>query len=83
MPNATLTDITIRKLQPPEKGQVTVWDSLPGFGIRVSQGGTKSFIVLLGSGNRHTIGRFPTISLSDARDEAKRLLAERTLAQLR
>jgi integrase len=78
-----LTELTIRKLQPPASGQVTVWDSLPGFGLRVSQGGAKSFIVLLGSGNRHTIGRFPTISLSDARDEAKRLLAERTLGKHR
>jgi integrase len=78
-----LTDLAIRKLVPPAQGQVTVWDRLPGFGIRVSQGGAKTFIVLVGSGSRHTIGRHPTISLSDARDEAKRILAEKTLGKHR
>jgi integrase len=78
-----LTDLTIRKLQPPPSGHITVWDALPGFGIRVSQGGAKSFIVLLGGGTRHTIGRYPTIALSEARDEAKRVLAERTLGKHR
>jgi integrase len=84
MPNTALTDLAIRKLEPPPVGQITVWDSLPGFGLRVSQGGAKSFIVLLGrTGTRHTIGRYPTISLSDARIEAKRILAERTLGKHR
>ena len=83
MPKSTLTEITLRNLKPPASGQSTVWDALPGFGVRVSQGGTKSFIVLLGSGQRHTIGRYPILSLSDARAEAKRLLAERTLGRAR
>ncbi len=83
MPNAALTELTIRKLQPPATGQTTVWDSVPGFGIRVSQGGAKTFIVLVGGGNRRSIGRFPIISLSHARTEAKRILAERTLGKHR
>lgn len=83
MPKTTLTAITLRNLKPPVSGQATVWDSLAGFGVRVSQGGTKSFIVLLGSGQRHTIGRYPIVSLSDARAEAKRLLAERMLGRAR
>jgi len=79
-----LTEITLRSLKPPASGQRTVWDTMPNFGVRVSQGGAKSFVVLLGrNGLRHTIGRYPVISLQDARGEARRLLAERTLGQHR
>jgi integrase len=56
---------------------------LKSFGLRVSQGGTKTFIVLIGSGRRQSIGRYPLISLSDARKLAKRLLAEKTLGKVR
>lgn len=37
----TLTEITLRNLKPPERGQKTD-DNLTGFGVRVSQGGTKT-----------------------------------------
>ncbi len=76
-----LTDVTIRNLKPPARGQKTYWDN--SLGVRVSQGGAKSFIIILGSGKRHTIGRYPNISLSEARTEAKRLFAERTLGKIR
>jgi integrase len=84
MPKTTtaLTEITLRALKPPAFGQLTIWDTLPNFGVRISPGGAKSFVVLLGrSGHRHTIGRYPVISLQDARTEARRLLAERTLGR--
>jgi integrase len=59
-----------------------MWDgTVKHFGVRISQGGAKSFIVLLGSGRRQTIGRYPTISLAQARDKAKTILAERTLGK--
>jgi integrase len=65
------------------KGTVDYWDTkLPGFGCRVSQGGAKSFILKLHN-SRKAIGRYPLISLSEARTEAKRLLAEKTLGRLR
>jgi len=75
-----LTDITIRALKPPERGQKMHWDNLTGFGVRVSQGGAKSFVLMHGR-NRQltTIGRVGIISLSEARTEAKRLLAEGVL----
>ena len=76
-----LTDVTIRNLKPPTSGQKTYWDN--SLGVRVSQGGTKSFVVMLGSGKRHTIGHYPDISLSLARSEAKRVLAEKTLGKFR
>lgn len=80
-----LTDISIRALRAPETGQVTYADdTLPGFGIRVSQGGTKTFVVVHGpTRQRTTIGRFPVIGLSEARTEAKRRLAEATLGKRR
>jgi hypothetical protein len=75
---STLTEIAVLAA---EAGSV-VWDgSLKHFGLRVAPGGTKSFIVLLGSGRRKAIGRYPTIKLADARAKAKRILAERTLGR--
>lgn len=73
-----LTDLKIKQLKPPETGQKTHFDKvLPGFGVRVSQGGTKSFVVMYGPKRRlKTIGRYPRLSLSKARREAKRLQAE-------
>jgi hypothetical protein len=42
----TLTELGIRAAHPPERGTFTIWDgSLKNFGIRISQGGTKSFVL--------------------------------------
>lgn len=71
-----LTDIAIRALKAPETGQLDYWDdNLKGFGVRVSQGGRKTFILLLNR-NRRALGKFPQLSLAQARAEAKKLLAE-------
>ena len=78
-----LTDLTVKTLAPPAKGQVTyIDDTLTGFGVRVSQGGVKSFVLVQGRSRRRiTIGRYPAISLQDARARAKELLAERILGK--
>src|SRR6202050_4123352 len=80
-----LTDLTIRSLAPPLKGQKLYYDdTLPSFGCRVSQGGTRSFFVQHGADRQFiTIGRYPIISLADAREQAKHILAERTLGKHR
>jgi integrase len=80
-----LTDLSIRALEHPTKGQKTYRDNtLPGFGLRVSQAGSKSFVLMYGQDRRLiTIGRYPIITLSQAREEAKRLLAEITLGKVR
>jgi integrase len=80
-----LTDVSVRALPLPEKGQKTHWDdTLQNFGCRVSQGGSKSFVVQHGPDRRLvTIGRYPVVSLADARVEAKRVLAELTLGKRR
>ena len=73
-----LTDLQIRKLKPPEQGQKTYFDdTLRGFGVRVSQGGTKSFVVMYGKRRQlRTLGRYPDLALSDARKEAKQVQGE-------
>lgn len=78
-----LTDISVRSLKAPAKGAVIFSDdTLPGFGVRVSQAGTKSFVLTHGiRRTRETIGRVGIISLSDARTEAKRRFAEYTLGK--
>ncbi len=83
VPKTELSDAGLRSFKAPLKGSVDYWDTkLPGFGCRVSQGGAKSFILKLHN-SRKALGRYPLISLSEARTEAKRLLAERTLGKLR
>lgn len=73
-----LTDIRIKSLKVPETGQKTYFDdSLRGFGVRVSQGGAKSFVVMYGKKRQlKTLGRYPDLSLADARKEAKRIQVE-------
>lgn len=80
MPKIRLSELSVRtaKLLPT---QYMLWDStLPNFGVRVSPGGTKNFIVMLGERReRIGIGRYPIVSLADAREKAKKLMAERVL----
>jgi integrase len=72
-----LTDMAIKKLQHPLKGQVTYWDQLmPGFGLRCSSK-SKAFVVMYGEKRQlKTLGRYPGLSLSDARMEAKRFFVQ-------
>ena len=81
MPKVILTEITLKSLPLPERGQATYWDeTISGFGVRVSQGGSKSFVVVHGvNRQRETLGRYPTITLKQARGQAKKLLAQITL----
>lgn len=83
MANGEFSDVFLRSLPPPLKGQKAYWDGkLPSFGVRVSQGGSKTFIL-----NRHntfiTIGRYGIITLAKAREEARHMLAEFTLGKVR
>lgn len=77
----SLTDIGIRNLTAPTSGQVITFDDLiPGFGVRISQGGTKTFVLIYGKKRRKvTLGRVGIVSLKDARQKAKDILADRQL----
>lgn len=85
MQNTPLTDPLLRRLKPPAGAQPTYhWDAvLKGFGVRVSPKGTRTFVVLLGSGKRRTVGRYPELSLADARAAARRLIGEKMLGRVR
>ena len=68
----------------PEAERFTLWDTeLRGFGLRVTPAGTKTFIVRyrVGGGRRgklrqYVIGQYGTLTPAEARDVARRALAE-------
>jgi integrase len=70
-----LTDLSIRSLKPPPTGRKTYFDDqIGGFGIRVSQR-SKSFVVVYGQSRKlKTLGKYPALSLKDARKEAQLFL---------
>ena len=78
MPRINFTTRKIESLKLPQAGQVDYWDtSLPGFGVRLSQGGRRSWTVMYrvsGRKRRLTLGTSPPMALADARAEAKAAL---------
>lgn len=70
-----LTDVFARKCLPPNHGLLIHWDTeVKGFGIRLTPGGSKSFVVDYradGRQRRMTIGAFPDWSVAAAREAAK------------
>lgn len=72
-----LTDLQIKKLSLPQgRSQKTFFDDgLKGFGVRLSIGGAKSFVLVYGKKrNRKTFGRYPDMSLADARIAARKVI---------
>jgi integrase len=72
----TLTAAAVEKLKPPAKGQVDYFDKgWPGFAVRVGYGGAKTFVHVFrlhGRLYRRTLGRWPSTSLSAAREQWRR-----------
>lgn len=84
MQRLQLSDQAIRRFSAPSSVATTYWDTATkGLAIRVSPKALKTFFVLIGSGRRQTLGHYPTLSLADARKDAKRILAEKTLGSVR
>ena len=70
-----LSDLAVQSLKATGK-QYVAWDR-PNFGVRVSQAGAKTFIALVGRERRRvTIGRYPSVSLKDARRKAQLLMLQ-------
>src|SRR4051794_25188865 len=73
-----LTDLTLRQLTAEGRDRIEVWDGkMPGFGVRVSGTGTKTFILLYrhrGRPRRLSLGRWPIVSLATARQKARAAL---------
>src|SRR5262249_30308741 len=70
------TDRSLKSIKPPPKPKQLDFfdDSLPGFGLRVSYNGRKSWIVLYrcnGVKGRLTLGRFDILPLAEARERAR------------
>ncbi|MGH8337374.1 MAG: tyrosine-type recombinase/integrase, partial [Gammaproteobacteria bacterium] len=80
VPAVPLTEITIRNLTAKAGQRLEVWDGkLRGFGIRVSPNGTKTFVLMYylhGRKRRESLGRFPHLSLADARAKAMGILGQ-------
>jgi integrase len=77
----TLTERSVRAIQPKPEGDKWVWDENPrGFGVRVKPSGVKSFLIQYrntrGRTRRYTIGQFGRMSVEVARKEAKAKLGE-------
>ena len=83
MPTIRLTDRTIAALKSTPGGQCDYFDrALPGFGVRVSPRGKKTFILLYRNQakrlRRQTLGRYPLMSLATAREDAQAALRKAT-----
>lgn len=75
MPKQNLTAAFVEKVKPPAEGRAEYWDALlPGFGLRVASGGTKSWCLFYrvnGKQVRETLGKYPALELADARKLAR------------
>src|SRR4051794_21172893 len=83
MPTIRLTQAAVERVNPPAQNRATYWDNLlPGFGLRVTPNGAKSWIAVYrvrGSTKQvwHTLGTlavFPNVG--EARDLAREALAQ-------
>lgn len=79
-----ITDRSLASLPVPETGQKLYPDgTVLGLYVRVSQGGTRTFVLVQGKSRRfHTIGRYGIVKLAEAREAARRIVAERTLGRI-
>ena len=75
MPRIRFNDRALAVLKPSPGKQADYWDiGMPGFGMRVSPGGGKAFTFMyeyFGEKRRLTLGRYPRLSLADAREQAQ------------
>lgn len=80
MARVIFTDDILDRVQPPSRGQIDLWDeSFPGFGLRISQGGTRAWVVMVRRDRRKvrvTLGTYPEMPLETARGLARGLLDE-------
>ncbi len=70
------TEAVVRAAKAPESGQHDIWDTRhPGFGLRISYGGAKTFVLLYrqnGRKHRLTLGSWPTMTLAEAHKAARK-----------
>lgn len=78
MTRQRITDRTLLKDHAVKGERLEIWDDLlAGFGVRITSRGVKSFFVftrLYGRPLRVTLGNYPALSLTDARETARQAL---------
>ena len=84
MPTIRLTQLAVDKLAPPPTGRTVYWDRhLPGFGVRVTANGAKSWVAMYrvnGKAVMETIGTVARIPRVDDARQAARLSMEKAAA---
>ena len=82
MARQRLTDRLVTGKKPPTTGQLEIWDSLlPGFGIRISHGGKRTYCIMTrinGKQRRLTVGDAKLIGLAGAREKARDMMRDAT-----
>ncbi len=77
MARRELTTKAVEHARPPKSGRLELWDSrVPGFGLRITANGVKTFAVMTrinGRQVRKTLGHWPGMELAEARQLAGRV----------
>jgi integrase len=75
-----LTELSVRKLNPTPGKQVDIYDQgMPGLMLRVSYGGAKTWRAIYyvgGKAKSVKLGRYPVLTLDDAKTAARKFLAD-------
>lgn len=83
MPSVNMSAQWVERVKLPDQGQIDYFDEKnPGFGLRVSHGGKRAWILLYRRKGdprkrRLTLGEYPALSLADARERMREILVER------
>jgi hypothetical protein len=81
MPTLKLTQAAVERLKPPASGRIEVWDSqLPGFGLRVSETGRKTWQAFYRVERRMVREKLGTLAqipnVADARELARQSMTK-------
>src|SRR5215469_7688935 len=81
MPTLKLTQAAVNNLKPPPRGRVEIWDSqLPGFGLRISDKGRKTWQAFYRVGGKMVREKLGTVvqipNIGDARELARQSMTQ-------
>ena len=77
MPTTRLTQLAVEKLASPRNGRVVHWDrTLPGFGLRMTANGSRSWVAMYRVGGKPVMETIGPIGRIPRLDDARRLARE-------